>query len=273
MKLGLNNIYWQGNQYTAMPIQAEGFDISTQGTLPTPKLSFSVNDEGLPIITTIRQRMQQLGDLSGAKVTRRRVFAKYLDANNFPNERPPEGFSPNRTVELPPDIFYIDRKSIENKFIVEFELATLLEVEGIKLPSRMCIEGKCVWQFRGEGCLYERPENKTFLHGDGVLPSSANNLYTVNNEKIEDIVGVKPLYKGEWKLGSLYFKGDWVYVEKQGLKYHFVCKTDNPLTGPPNLLYWAASQCSKTILGCELHYGKNVSLPFGGFAGVNRIAG
>jgi len=272
-KLGLNTIYWQGNAYTAIPIKAEGFDITSQGTLPTPKLSFSVSEENMPIMTTIRQRMQQLGDLSGAKVTRRRTFAKYLDRENFLNLVVPEGFTPNRYVELPPDIFYIDRKSAENRFVIEFELATLLEVEGIKLPSRMCIEGKCVWQYRGEGCLYERNANKTSLHGDGILPATADNLYTVNNEKIEDIVGRKPNYRGEWKLGTLYFKGDWVYIEKAGLKYHFVSKGDNPLVGPPNLLYWSADQCSKTVLGCELRWGKNTSLPFGGFPGVNRIAG
>ncbi len=270
-KLGLNTIYWQDNPYIAIPIKAEGFDITSQGTLPTPKLSFSVNEEGIPLITTIRQRMQQLGDLSGAKVTRRRTYAKYLDGKNFLNQVTPEGFSPNFNVELPPDIFYIDRKSVENRFVVEFELATLLEVEGIKLPARMCIEGKCPWQYRGEGCLYERAANKTFLHGDGVLPDAADNLFTVNNEKIETIVGRKPNYRGEWKLGTLYFKGDWIYIEKQGLKYHFICKTDNPLVGPPNLVYWAADQCSKTVFGCELRYGKNASLPYGGFAGVNRI--
>ena len=34
-------IYWQGNTYFPAPIQAEGFDISARGTLPTPILRIS----------------------------------------------------------------------------------------------------------------------------------------------------------------------------------------------------------------------------------------
>ena len=35
------NIVWQGNTYTAIPLKAEGYEASGQGTLPRPNISVS----------------------------------------------------------------------------------------------------------------------------------------------------------------------------------------------------------------------------------------
>ena len=36
-----NQIIWKGKRYLPFPIQAEGYEASTRGTLPKPKISFS----------------------------------------------------------------------------------------------------------------------------------------------------------------------------------------------------------------------------------------
>ena len=58
-------------------------------------------------------------------------------------------------LELTPDIYYIDRKSIEDKVSITYDLASLLDVEGVKLPSRLLLSKNCPFAYRGEGCLYE----------------------------------------------------------------------------------------------------------------------
>lgn len=70
-------VVWQGNTYNPWPIDATGFDISGKGQLPTPHLKVA-NIGGL--VTALALAYD---DLIGAKVTRRRTFAKYLDAANF----------------------------------------------------------------------------------------------------------------------------------------------------------------------------------------------
>lgn len=53
------------------------------------------------------------------------------------------------------DIYFIDKKTSENKLLVEFELAPAWDVEGIKLPKREIIQNTCLWVYRGtDGCSY-----------------------------------------------------------------------------------------------------------------------
>ena len=76
-------------------------------------------------------------DLAGAKVTRIRTLARYIDAVNFPNSINPFG-TPDPTAEFPQEIYKIDRKSAENREIVEFELAAAIDMVGVRAPQRQC---------------------------------------------------------------------------------------------------------------------------------------
>ena len=72
------NIWWQGKEYQAYPIKADGFEISGQGPSNRPTLAVS-NLYG--IVTGI---VAYFGQGVGGKVTRHLVPAEYLDAKNFP---------------------------------------------------------------------------------------------------------------------------------------------------------------------------------------------
>lgn len=139
------NLVWQGETYVRYPIQATGFEITGSGQLPRPKIAVS------NVLSTISLYVIQYGDLLGAKVTRKRTLAKYLDAVNFPG-----GVNPTAdpTAAFPEDIFYVDRKSVETRDVVEFELATPFDVAGIKLPRRQIVQNICVWAYRGAECGY-----------------------------------------------------------------------------------------------------------------------
>lgn len=75
------NVVWQGNTYTPFPLQTTGFDFTGNGQLPRPKLVMSNATGALTMLVLLYD------DLLGAKVTRRRTLAKYLDAVNFPARR------------------------------------------------------------------------------------------------------------------------------------------------------------------------------------------
>ena len=135
----LNNsgdIIWAGNQYLKMPIQAEGFAFQ-KGQLPRPTLTVS---NALGTITAILLNVNQVttgNDLTGATVTRIRTLARYLDAVNFPGGTNPLG-TPDPTAEFPQEIYKIDRKSAENREVVQFELAAPTDLAGIRIPGRQC---------------------------------------------------------------------------------------------------------------------------------------
>lgn len=140
-------IWWNGNQYSGWPIKAEGF-ARTGEQQPVPKLAVG-NVNG-----SISALCIYFDDLVGAKLTMRQTFAKYLDAVNFPDGNP----TADPTQEFPPEVWFIDRKSGESSDVVEFELASALDFNGVQLPRRQIIAGRCLWLsiggYRGPYCNY-----------------------------------------------------------------------------------------------------------------------
>ncbi len=140
-----SNIIWQGEEYVAFPVQASGFDLTGNGQLPRPKLQVS------NVTGAITALVLQYKDILGAKVTRKRTLVKYLDEVNFDGGVNPDA---DDTAEFAEDVYYIDRKSAENKEFVEFELASAMDLAGVKLPRRQVVQNVCPWLYRGAECGY-----------------------------------------------------------------------------------------------------------------------
>ena len=129
-------IVWAGNSYQRFPIKAEGFEYG-KGQLPRPTLTVS---NALGTITAILLNINTTtagNDLTGATVTRIRTLARFLDAANFPSNVNPYG-TPDATAEFPQEIYKIDRKAAENREIVQFELASVFDLAGVRAPKRQC---------------------------------------------------------------------------------------------------------------------------------------
>jgi lambda family phage minor tail protein L len=137
-------VVWQGQTYSPWPAQSSGFDYNVSGQIPRPKLALA-NTTG-----AITALILATGDCVGAKVTRRRTLAKFLDAANFASGNP----SADPNSYFPDEIFFIDRKATENKTIVEFELTAAFDVTGVQLPRRQIIQNLCPWRYRGGECGY-----------------------------------------------------------------------------------------------------------------------
>ena len=129
-------ITWKGNQYFRFPVQAEGFAYQ-RGQLPRPTLTIS-NMKTTPNISAILLSVNQTtvgNDLSGAKVTRIRTLVKFIDAANFANNT---NATADPNAEFPREVYYIDRKTNENREIVSWELAAVFDLVGIRAPKRQC---------------------------------------------------------------------------------------------------------------------------------------
>lgn len=136
-------VIWQGKTYSALPIEADGFNVLTKGSLPRPRMRVA-NINGL-----FSAQVAQFDDLIGCKLTRKRTFAKYLDAVNFTG-------GINATADanqyLADDIWFVDRKVSENRYIIEWELASAFDVQGVMLPFRQVIQNSCSSKYRSAEC-------------------------------------------------------------------------------------------------------------------------
>lgn len=60
--------------------------------------------------------------------------------------------------QMPPEVWYIERKSSETRESVSFELVSAFDLEGVKLPRRQVIANYCTWKsvggYRGVYCGY-----------------------------------------------------------------------------------------------------------------------
>ena len=129
-------IVFANKRYLRLPVTAEGFAFQ-RGQLPRPKFIVS---NVLGTVSTILDAVNTItpgNDLTGATVTRIRTMARFIDAVNFPGNTNPLG-TPDPTAEFKREIYTVDRKSLENREIVEFELAATFDLAGVRAPKRQC---------------------------------------------------------------------------------------------------------------------------------------
>ena len=158
------DIKFSGQTYPAVPVEVDGFEFSSKGTLPRPTLRVANVNNAITSLILIYNPL-------AAKVRRIRTFAKFIDTANFQSGVNPF-FTKQSDVEdalttqngdilteqsendtADPDAkivetWYIDRVSSENQEFVEFELAPKLDLTNLALPRRT-IEEFCPWTYRG----------------------------------------------------------------------------------------------------------------------------
>tara|TARA_R100001460_G_scaffold44158_1_gene80768 strand:- start:165 stop:740 length:576 start_codon:yes stop_codon:yes gene_type:complete len=131
-------VVWAGNTYSKFPVEVTGFEFNgTSTTLPRPKLRIS---NMLSTFTELLLDINQTtpgNDLNGAKLTRIRTLARYLDNANFPNNTNNLG-TPDPTAAMPEEIYYLDRKTVENRNMVEWECVAAFDLVNVKVPKRIC---------------------------------------------------------------------------------------------------------------------------------------
>jgi len=259
----LQPVTYNGITYTPYPVEITQMEMPGNGSLPRPKVR-AANINGF-----LSQFLLTEGDLVGAKFIRRRVYARFLDNSNFPNNVNPFG-TPDPTAAYDDEIFYINRKVTENQELVEFECVTPLELDNVQIPYRKVLGTVCPFRFRdAETCGYTSFNavcdrfGKTFS-GAGTSGYGFTGM----------------VYTGAWNSGVNYGSGTVVSIVSQndftyGQTFVYVCRVDNTsgISNNPqfNTTNWIPDACPHNLLGCGLHY-PNGQLPAGFFPAVARLA-
>lgn len=247
-------VVYGGITYSPFPLMIEDMSIDGKGSISRPRITLS-NINGF-----VSALLLENSQLVGAIVTRRRVFARFLDASNWPSPTP-SFVTPDPTASFEPEIFYVNRKITENPQVVSFELASVLDVQNVKLPRRQILANTCQWRYRDPmSCTYSGAPaadsaNRTFTGDYG---------YTLSNQ-------------GAFNIATTYNQGDYVYIysslpQFSGIPIYYVCTTNGTagITPQGNPSKWIPDSCSKTCAGCKLRFTGGTPLRTSAFPGVAR---
>ena len=265
------------------------------GTVTANLLGFGMTDAGngwwrcyvtveLGIgVTTPQARIQPL---SGTLITYTGVPGEgvYIWGAQVEIASPPSAYQPvtgtsfsrnstaDSTAEFSRDIYFVDRKSSENRLAVQFELSAALDLTGVGLPRRQIIQNYCPWQYRGPECGWT---------GD----TSVSGTYAVAALTLTATVAAHSLAAGD----AVYLNlsggtGDGQYmVISAPTSTTFTVTVDATVTGTGTLTVTqfydtndqpmttiASDVCGKRLASCRARFGMN-ELPFGGFPAAGLL--
>lgn len=161
-------IIYDGITYAAFEIEAEGFEVSGAGSLPSPTLTITNPGD------TITGMLVTNNDLLGATVTRIKTYETFLDT--------PVGATPDPTASHPPDVYVIDEKTYDEGEKVTWNLKSATDQEDVELPAGTVIRDYCplayrVWDgvafdYTNATCDYDG--TNYFDRQDGVVTAAAD---------------------------------------------------------------------------------------------------
>jgi len=267
------DLVWAGTTYSRFPVQAEGFEYSGTGQLPTPSFT-AANLNGLLSLALIDVNVYTPGnDLIKAKVTRIRTLSRYLDASNFTGGSNPTA---DPQAEFPREVYYISRKTAETRDTISWDLASIFDMQGVRGPKRQAIH-MCQWKYKSAECSYS--PKPTFLTGTcGVVGSqiyiTVDFSSWVGVLSVGDPVNIQfsgfPSYSGAYIIED--FSGSTIKVAAPNSSINGSCSLTTWIDTNDQPVYSASSdQCGKRLTSCEARFGTNKTLPFGGFPGVGQF--
>lgn len=236
-----NDLIYKGNTYLALPIFLEGIEKSAEGASARPKLTFANVESIIKDNSIFKTQMGdgtwhseidgvavtadnfKMEDLVGARVTRRKTLEKYTGSGVT-------GY------EFGKELFVIDRISNKSSIFIEVELASPMDLGGIRVPRRQVIGKYCPWVYQQgttnlakSACDWKVHEQFEDTNGDVF-----SFYFTVNDEplilasKFTGGTPISPYWKDAWSSSTAYKKGE--FVSNSSLYWR--CELDNTNVTP-----------------------------------------
>jgi lambda family phage minor tail protein L len=275
-------VTWKGPQYTPIDIDAEGFEVNGKGQLPRPTLKVGNVNLALlsPVIT--------YEDMLGATVTRWRTLRKYLAGQSHENNE----------AYYPPDIFRVERKTSHTPVEIVFELSSMIDAEGRKLPRRQMLRDTCTYVYRnynaatgefiyatkGSICPYAKEFDYATNAITGatkaspcVLTVTGHGCVTGNPIYVDNAVGGMTQIRGKvfvvtvvdanhLALNGVNSTSYGTYTSSGTIKRQpSYFDRDDTLTTKAN------DHCGQRLESCKLRYPGKVTLPMFAFLGMTRV--
>lgn len=125
-------LLFQGEEYTPVDLETEGWEYNGKGPFPRPKVRVS------NVLSFFSGLLFEYDDLVGARFVRLRTYRNLLDGQ--PNADPEAHYAP--------DIYQVERKVKQTNTEIEFQLAAHVDQEGVTLPRRKIFRDTCTHRYR-----------------------------------------------------------------------------------------------------------------------------
>lgn len=302
---GTNNIYFPEKtitnsaynlkEYIAIPIEVEGIAVASSGASNRPTLSVAnipilsrsiannsdgVDDEKDILDILISEGVSTNEDLLNSKVViRKTLLGKTYSYSDLPSVS-------NPPMEFPSQTYVIDRVAAENNMMVQFELASPMDIEGVMLPNRVVIGKYCPWRYQGHyipdadgnssedgGCIWPLDSSGRFFDKeDNIITKNISSIptYDSSTSNVSRALGykTKTITNGHTEI--------WQTIRV------VPAETSNGQYNPRSSKgYWTRIDvCGKTLNSCKIRFQGNNSdetlntsfvLPFGGFPGAKQF--
>tara|TARA_B100001094_G_scaffold124976_1_gene120892 strand:+ start:10572 stop:11843 length:1272 start_codon:yes stop_codon:yes gene_type:complete len=213
--------------YIAMPIFLEGLEKSAEGAQNRPTLTFANVESIIKNSSVFKTKMDEvdgsnnltwdakidgipvpsstfnMDNLIGARVTRRKTLEKYTG----------DGVT---GYEFQKELFLIDRISNKNNLFIEVELASPVDLGGVRLPRRQVVGKYCSWIYQGgatdpskSACIWKTQQQFEDSNGD-----IFSFYFTGNDEPLvlaSYLTGSSTTFwKGTYSSGTAYALGNFV---------------------------------------------------------------
>ena len=144
------SIFWQGNEYSALPIDVGNVALDSSGKASS--VTFTVSNTIDDVKGAFGAYCRLFNDFIGCRLKVINTFAKYLDAVNFPNG------NTSAANEANTQIWIVNQRTSENLLQISFDMTDPANHAGFKIPTRD-ITNYCHWALlgdyrSGEGCTY-----------------------------------------------------------------------------------------------------------------------
>lgn len=267
-------------EYIAIPIEVSGIETAGSGAANRPTLNIAnipvlsrslSNDETVLQDVLETEGINNNEDLLGSRVVIRRTFLSktYTSSSTSPSTSP---------VEFPSQTYIFDRVGAENNVIVEFELASPMDIEGVRLPNRVVVGKYCPWRYQGH--FIENEQNEASKDGGCTWPLDSNGrFFDVNNNIITKDISTISL----WSNSATYSANDKVKTTTNNHTQIWIALRAVPANKDPEKQksYWKRLDvCGKTLESCKVRFQGNNNntdlntayvLPFGGFPGSRQF--
>lgn len=155
-------LMWGGNAYMPYPIDAEGFDVTSQGANARPSLSVSA---AVPEMTSL---IISGKGLRGVSVRRIKTFARFLD----------DGTEPSTTDHYPVDRYVVNKVSQwKSGVFAKIELISPFDLETARLPKQQVLKNYCNKKYR----VYDGTTGRFLYAKSRPCPYAGEKCYTAKN--------------------------------------------------------------------------------------------
>lgn len=262
-------VVWASNSYLRYPVEADGFEYSGQGSLPQPKLRVSNIMGTITALLLTANATTPGNDLIGAKFTRIRTLARYLDAVNFPGGVNPYG-TPDPTAELPREVYTISQKNAESRDVVEFTLSSAFDLQNVRAPKRQCISNVCQWEYKSTECGWSPLASFTGTY------SRSSQTVTVT-KTAHGLANAAQVYL-QFTSGSA-VSGSYLITSVTANTFTVITTASGSTSGDVTVTQWydatdafttsaSADLCGKRLSSCKARFGPTNPVSFGSFPGL-----